>query len=299
MADGEIYAVESAFEDHPQGRCTPVPLVEGARELTWQSGENWLTEQDSAMQLRMMGPTRYTLWQEGQIALQDMKMHIEDDVWGGAWVPRPVNQLINRGTVDVDNLYWSKLPLRNPVQVGYDELEDWYNDDVGEALIAWTENEWEALGDVSRNFTQEWLAENEDYLTDMYVAIDEAMSKAKPYRGEVWRGLTGLSDNDFADMASLKVGDNMSLRCIQSGTADEAFVGEWIDLRAGNDADSVILHIIDNKSGVLIQEASVYPEQAEVLLRKDAVYAVQEMARNEENILTISLEEITEIAENW
>jgi len=93
MADGEIYDVESAFEDHPQGRCNIIPIIEGARELTWKSGENWLTEQDSATQLRMMGPTRYTLWQDGQIALQDMKMHIEDEVWGGAWVPTPVSQL--------------------------------------------------------------------------------------------------------------------------------------------------------------------------------------------------------------
>lgn len=93
MADGEIYDVESAFEDHPQGRCVIIPLVEGARELTWKSGETWLTAQDSATQLSMMGPTRYTLWQEGQIALQDMKMHIKDEKWGGAWVPRPVSQL--------------------------------------------------------------------------------------------------------------------------------------------------------------------------------------------------------------
>ena len=73
--------------------CALIPIVSGARELTWKSGETWLQEQDSSTQLRMMGPTRYTLWQEGDISLQDMKMHIEDEVWGGAWVPTPVGQL--------------------------------------------------------------------------------------------------------------------------------------------------------------------------------------------------------------
>ena len=161
----------------------------------------------------------------------------------------------------------------------------------------WTGSEWESLSYISQNATPEWLAENEDYRTDMYIAMENALAEAAPYEGSVWRGLSGLSTNDFAAFEKLSIGDDVAFKCIQSGTCSDTFAAEWIDWQAGTSADSVILHVVDNKTGVLIKDFSDYADQAEVLLRKNATYEVQEVYRNEENILTVELKEISKIIE--
>src|SRR3990172_1316982 len=43
--DGTIYSLDDPFDEHPQGRCTPVPVVIGLPVVTWQSGISWFESQ--------------------------------------------------------------------------------------------------------------------------------------------------------------------------------------------------------------------------------------------------------------
>jgi len=45
IADSRLYPVDKLFEEHPQGRCTLVPDVIDAPELTWEIGLAWFMHQ--------------------------------------------------------------------------------------------------------------------------------------------------------------------------------------------------------------------------------------------------------------
>ena len=45
VLDGKVYPVKQSMGDHPNGRCSMVPIV-GGLEPEWQSGVDWFNEQD-------------------------------------------------------------------------------------------------------------------------------------------------------------------------------------------------------------------------------------------------------------
>ncbi len=94
MLDGQFLEVEEDLDDHPNGGCDAVPWVEGADEPMWETGRDWLQQQDEDRQRSIMGDERYELWQEGSVDLQDMVEWKEDPTWGGSPVITPVRELV-------------------------------------------------------------------------------------------------------------------------------------------------------------------------------------------------------------
>lgn len=80
--DGTVYPLDVPFEEHSQGRCTPVPVVIGMPVVTWQSGQSWFMAQTPEAQRAMLGPGRFDAWQSGQFALADLVQREDDEVWG-------------------------------------------------------------------------------------------------------------------------------------------------------------------------------------------------------------------------
>ena len=95
LADGQVYPKSEPFEDHVNGRCTDVPIVEGYMPQ-WETGQQWLEKQDPVTQQKIMGPGRYELWKSGAVRLEDMKEHRYDPIWGGSWVPTPIKHLVDQ-----------------------------------------------------------------------------------------------------------------------------------------------------------------------------------------------------------
>jgi len=92
MQDGEIYDTVDAFEEHPNGRCTLVPIIDGVTPPDWQSGKDWLAGLPEDRQRAIMGDTRFELYKNGT-PLEDMSKHVDNDTWGGSFVPTPVGEL--------------------------------------------------------------------------------------------------------------------------------------------------------------------------------------------------------------
>ena len=57
--DGEMFALESQMYDHPRGKCTAVPLVQGVGAPKWQLGKDWFKTLDPQEQEKIMGTTKY------------------------------------------------------------------------------------------------------------------------------------------------------------------------------------------------------------------------------------------------
>jgi len=92
--DGAIMPIDQPLEDHPNGRCSKVPVfvVDGEIISPWRgrSARDWLAEQDEPTQLKIMGPGRLAAYKRGDVQLHEMARRVEDERFGGAWVPRTV-----------------------------------------------------------------------------------------------------------------------------------------------------------------------------------------------------------------
>lgn len=92
FTEGEFYESLGEFDEHNQGRCTPVPVVAGVQQPNWLSGTDWFLTQNEETQQSIMGSGRFEAWKNGA-DLADMVKRVSDPVWGGAFIPTPVNEL--------------------------------------------------------------------------------------------------------------------------------------------------------------------------------------------------------------
>jgi SPP1 gp7 family putative phage head morphogenesis protein len=94
IADGMFYPLDVPFEEHPQGRCTPIPVVIGMPEIEYQTGKMWFLELPAAVQREMMGKGKYAAWKAGKFELDDIVGRHEDDVWGNSLGVKPLEGLV-------------------------------------------------------------------------------------------------------------------------------------------------------------------------------------------------------------
>ena len=92
--EGTLYDLRDIISDHPQGRCTSVPVVKGMPEVQWLSGEAWFRTQDEAVQRSILGDGRYEAWRDGRIEFSAMATHTYDETWGGGITPTPLSELV-------------------------------------------------------------------------------------------------------------------------------------------------------------------------------------------------------------
>lgn len=93
--DGTLYDLDAIIPDHPQGRCTGVPIVDGLPEVNWLSGEDWFRAQDEAVQRSILGGGLFDAWAEGAFDFGDLVRRTFDDVWGGGVQPRSLQDLVD------------------------------------------------------------------------------------------------------------------------------------------------------------------------------------------------------------
>jgi hypothetical protein len=80
MLEGTIYDREEDFADHPNGRCTIVPVENASPDD--HPGRDWFLEQDEETQRKIMGKGRWEAWQNGDIDLDDMVDVVNDPIYG-------------------------------------------------------------------------------------------------------------------------------------------------------------------------------------------------------------------------
>lgn len=78
---GTIFPVGTLCNDHHQGRCALIPLVNGA-ENPLAHGEDWFNEQPEQTQKDMMGKGKYEAWTEGKFTFDQLSTTYDNDVYG-------------------------------------------------------------------------------------------------------------------------------------------------------------------------------------------------------------------------
>jgi SPP1 gp7 family putative phage head morphogenesis protein len=93
MDEGTVYQLGETMPEHPQGRCTMVPVVTGAPAVTWQQGEAWFNQQSPTTQRDILGKGRYYAWQNGDFELGQLVRVIPNAVWGDSLSVTPLREL--------------------------------------------------------------------------------------------------------------------------------------------------------------------------------------------------------------
>lgn len=95
MLDGEIFQLEEELDDHPRGKCTAIPLVEGVDLPQYQKGKDWFLEQSESDQKRILGPQKWQVWKDNDIPLERFAQHTHNETWGDSPRPATIQELTN------------------------------------------------------------------------------------------------------------------------------------------------------------------------------------------------------------
>lgn len=93
MLDGEFFETEHELDDHPNGRCTAVPVVRGVDPPQWETGQEWFANLDEAQQRGKLGDARFELYAGGTPLSAFASKH-QDKLWGASPRVVPVSELM-------------------------------------------------------------------------------------------------------------------------------------------------------------------------------------------------------------
>lgn len=94
MDEGHFYELNEQMPEHPQGRCTMIPVVQGTPALRWQQGADWFNEQPPDTQQSILGKGRYEAWQRGQFGLDELVKVVANTTWGDSLGVTPLRELV-------------------------------------------------------------------------------------------------------------------------------------------------------------------------------------------------------------
>jgi len=95
--DGVLYDLKEVISDHPQGRCTSVPVVRGMPETTWTAGEDWFKQQSEDTQLSILGRSKLEAWRDGLFDFRNLVHRTDHPTWGKGLTPRSLADLLKGG----------------------------------------------------------------------------------------------------------------------------------------------------------------------------------------------------------
>ena len=94
LLDGTLYSSHQALDDHPNGACQMVPVLDPDDPSTdWEHGDKRFEGMTEAQQRNIMGNNYYDAWKRGDFQLQDAVVIRQNPIWGGSPGMRPLKDL--------------------------------------------------------------------------------------------------------------------------------------------------------------------------------------------------------------
>ena len=79
---GTVHRNDERLDDHPNGRCTEMPIVRGFRMPAVESGEDLFARLPAAEQRKILSPAKYEAYRDGRIQLSDLVTRSRSRAWG-------------------------------------------------------------------------------------------------------------------------------------------------------------------------------------------------------------------------
>lgn len=92
---GSEHALTERLDDHPNGRCSMVPLIHGhtAESLGIERGEDLFKKLPEDEQIAILGPKRHQHWKSGKIGFGENVIQIENATWGSMRTTRSLKAM--------------------------------------------------------------------------------------------------------------------------------------------------------------------------------------------------------------
>jgi SPP1 gp7 family putative phage head morphogenesis protein len=82
MSDGEVFDSAQELSDHPNGRCTVIPILAIGPQVQWENGQDWFKSLPEEQQQNMMGEQLFNGWKGHKFGLSDLRKTAHSDTWG-------------------------------------------------------------------------------------------------------------------------------------------------------------------------------------------------------------------------
>lgn len=97
MMDGDYYDKMSDFSDHPNGKCSAVPVTkhfDPINDKDWMTGSDWFRKELAEEEQRsLMGAGRYEAWKKDGVDPKGMVYIKENRTWGGSPTVKTLAQI--------------------------------------------------------------------------------------------------------------------------------------------------------------------------------------------------------------
>jgi SPP1 gp7 family putative phage head morphogenesis protein len=113
--DGTFHKITEVMSSHPACRCICVPVtknwqslgIQGVDETAAEPGWDSTAKFDKLpedVKLRLLGPTKLRLYQEGKIGIRDLGVRERSRVWGDTYRPVTIKELVSNGKIKLEDL---------------------------------------------------------------------------------------------------------------------------------------------------------------------------------------------------
>lgn len=93
FADGRIYGLDEPLDEHVNGRCQLIPIIDGVPQTNWQTGRTWFNGLPSGQQSEILGPGAYEKWRRERFDLNRFVTLKENETWGNSLQVTPLSAL--------------------------------------------------------------------------------------------------------------------------------------------------------------------------------------------------------------
>jgi hypothetical protein len=278
---GKVFPLEARLNDHHNGRCAALPLLNG-QENPVEAGtaEKWFNDQGKATQQQMMGKGKYEAWKGGKFGFGQLTTDSKPDkVYGVMKVETPLKDLLNG-----KNGATSKVSTIRPdiTPKDWNRARDEFQSSLN-AREKQAVNYWGSSGRPIRKLQSgnlSGLSELELSSAKSNLAHWEAsVAKAPSFEGQIFRGLNDLPD-DVIDQ--WRKGAVIELKNDQSATrltkVTEGFSGA-----SGSPDKQSAMWVVDQKSGkdmmglTNVTYGGKSVDESEIVMRKGAKYRVEKV----------------------
>jgi hypothetical protein len=79
---GSVHDLDEPLDDHDNGKCAALPLIEAFGNPVEQSGEDWFSSLSEAEQKSRMGETKWQAWKDDKFSFSQLSAQHTDERYG-------------------------------------------------------------------------------------------------------------------------------------------------------------------------------------------------------------------------
>ena len=113
---GSKHHLHESMDSHRNCRCEMVPILGNDlnKAPPIETGEEWFNRQSEEEKIRILGPSRFDLWSDGELTFNQLVGPYDDKLFGPSLQLTPLNQINNKKTAALEKQLIDDIVARFP-----------------------------------------------------------------------------------------------------------------------------------------------------------------------------------------